>query len=110
MIAALASLLFIGVVFWSGALFLRDAIEGNWSTDTVWKLPLWIAFWPVPVGFGVLALQYVVEIMAALNPALDTSLKATLAPLHPGEVGAEAMLTLPGDPAPRSVPPSMKGR
>lgn len=107
-LAALASLLFIGVVFWSGAMFLRDAVEGRWSTDTVWKLPLWIAFWPVPVGFGVMALQYVVEILAALNPALDARLTAELAPRHPGEVGAEAILTVPGEPAPLST--ATKGR
>ena len=94
-IAALASLVFIAAVFWSGAVFLREAIAGGWSTDTVWKLPLWIAFWPVPVGFGVLVLQYLVEIAAALNPALDARLKADIAPLHPGDVGAETLLTLP---------------
>lgn len=96
-IAALASLVFIAAIFWSGARFLWEAIDGGWTTDTVWKLPLWMAFWPVPVGFGVLVLQYLVEILAALNPALDARLAAATAPLHPGEVGAETLLTLPDE-------------
>ncbi|WP_299363150.1 TRAP transporter small permease subunit [uncultured Paracoccus sp.] len=96
-IAALASMVFIAAVFWSGALFLWETIENGWTTDTVWKLPLWIPFWPVPFGFGVLLLQYVVEIMAALNPDLDDRLRADIAGLHPGEVGAEALLSMPDD-------------
>jgi TRAP-type C4-dicarboxylate transport system permease small subunit len=39
-----------------------------WITDkhtsTLWRARLWIAYLPVPIGMGLLCLQYVVDIMA----------------------------------------------
>ena len=38
-------------------------LPGGWPTDTVWKLPLWIPLLPLPLGIGLLCLQYVAEMI-----------------------------------------------
>ncbi len=44
-----------------------EALVKNWTTDTIWKLPLWIPYISIPIGIGVLSLQYVAEILALLT-------------------------------------------
>lgn len=58
---------FFGVVFcamlaWSGWTYFEEAWAYGWTTDTVWALPLWIPLLPLPVGIGLLTLQYIAEI------------------------------------------------
>jgi TRAP-type C4-dicarboxylate transport system permease small subunit len=68
--AALLSLAFCGLVAWSGWLYLHEAWSGGWTTQTVWALPLWIPLLPLPVGFGLLCLQYVAELAKIQWPEL----------------------------------------
>ena len=65
-LAALLSMVFLGILTWSGWQFLHEAWAGGWTTDTVWALPLWIPLLPLPVGMGLLILQYTAEIMKVL--------------------------------------------
>lgn len=60
---ALISLSFCVVLAYSGWIYLHEAWEGNWTTDTVWALPLWIPLLPLPLGIGMLCLQYIAEII-----------------------------------------------
>lgn len=62
-LAALLSIVFLSVLAWSGWHFFYEAWSGGWTTDTVWALPLWIPLLPLPVGIGLLVLQYIAEIM-----------------------------------------------
>ncbi|TRW97605.1 TRAP transporter small permease [Paracoccus sp. M683] len=70
LIAAIASIIFVGAMTWSGVRFLVEAIHGGWTTDTVWALPLWIPFWPLPVAMGLMLLQLLADIVLALRPDL----------------------------------------
>ena len=53
---------FCGLFAWSGWHHFYEAWSNNWTTDTVWALPLWIPLLPIPAGVGLLCLQYVAEI------------------------------------------------
>jgi TRAP-type C4-dicarboxylate transport system permease small subunit len=59
----LFSIAFMVVLAWAGWSFLHDAWTRGWRTDTVWALPLWIPLLPLPLGIGLLCLQYVAELL-----------------------------------------------
>ncbi|MCB1514556.1 MAG: TRAP transporter small permease [Hyphomicrobiaceae bacterium] len=59
----LISLAFCAVLAYSGWIYFHEAWAKNWTTDTVWALPLWIPLLPLPVGMAALCLQYVAELM-----------------------------------------------
>lgn len=61
-LAAGLSLAFCGLLGWSGWHYFYEALAKGWTTDTVWALPLWIPLMPLPVGIGILCLQYIAEI------------------------------------------------
>jgi len=62
-IAGVLSLAFCAALTWSGWLYFHEALTGGWKTATVWALPLWIPLLPMPVGIGLLCLQYVAELI-----------------------------------------------
>jgi TRAP-type C4-dicarboxylate transport system permease small subunit len=62
LVSALLSLLFCALLAWSGWEHFHEAWSGGWTTDTVWALPLWIPLLPLPLGIGLLCLQYVAEL------------------------------------------------
>ena len=66
-VAVLLSMIFLGILTWSGWQHFHEAWAGGWTTDTVWALPLWIPLLPLPVGMGLLILQYIAEIMKILH-------------------------------------------
>ncbi len=41
--------------------YFHEALVNGWRTETVWAIPLWIPTLPLPLGFGLLCLQYVAE-------------------------------------------------
>ena len=59
----LVGLSFCGLFAWSGWHHFYEAWANNWTTDTVWALPLWIPLLPIPLGIGLLCLQYVAELL-----------------------------------------------
>ena len=58
---SLVGLTFCGLFAWSGWHHFYEAWANNWTTDTVWALPLWIPLVPIPLGIGLMCLQYVAE-------------------------------------------------
>ena len=67
LIASTGGLLFCLVLTWTGYELFAEALEGGWTTDTVWALPLWIPYLPIPIGIGLLSLQYVADILALIT-------------------------------------------
>jgi len=63
LLAGLLSIVFCALLAWSGWMHFHEAWTDGWTTDTVWKLPLWIPLLPLPLGIGLLVLQYIAEIM-----------------------------------------------
>ena len=59
-IAVVAIMLFYGSEQW------WVAFERGWKSDTVWGVPLWIPYLSIPVGFGLLLLQLVADLVALL--------------------------------------------
>lgn len=62
-VASALALLFCAVLTYSGAELWLDAWHGNWKTASIWALPLWIAYAPIPLGIGLLCLQYLADIL-----------------------------------------------
>jgi len=65
-VAALLGLAFCGVLAFSGARYFYEAWAEGWVTESVWAPPLWIVLLPLPLGIGVLVLQYIVEIASLI--------------------------------------------
>lgn len=62
-LAGLVGVAFCALLAWSGWVYFHEAWEGGWRTETVWAIPLWIPLLPLPLGTGLLILQYIAEIM-----------------------------------------------
>jgi TRAP-type C4-dicarboxylate transport system permease small subunit len=62
-VAAALSLAFCLVIAWTAWHYFYEAWDNGWRTETVWALPLWIPLLPMVVGFVLLCLQYVAEIL-----------------------------------------------
>jgi TRAP-type C4-dicarboxylate transport system permease small subunit len=61
-LAASLSLMFCALLAYSAWHYFYEALSSGWTTDTVWALPLWIPLLPLPLGVGILCLQYIAEI------------------------------------------------
>ena len=65
--ASFGGLVFASLLAWKGFELFAEAWQGGWRTETVWELPLWIPYISLPIGIGLLAIQYVADILALLN-------------------------------------------
>lgn len=43
--------------------YFYEAYDNGWRTETVWAIPLWIPIAPLVLGFGLLCLQYIAEMI-----------------------------------------------
>lgn len=64
LLASALSLAFCAVVAWTGFQFWLEALVKGWRAETVWAPPLWIPYLSVPLGMGLLGLQYLADIVA----------------------------------------------
>jgi TRAP-type C4-dicarboxylate transport system permease small subunit len=46
--------------------FWLEAWENNWVSDTMWRARLWIPYGAMPVGLGLVCLQYLAELWSLL--------------------------------------------
>ncbi|WP_306153038.1 TRAP transporter small permease [Roseovarius sp. MMSF_3281] len=60
-IAIVALMLFYGYDYW------HFAWERGWRSDTIWGVRLWIPYLSIPVGFGLLLLQLIADLVAVLT-------------------------------------------
>jgi len=44
-----------------------QAYSAGWRSDTVWRARLWIPFLSMPIGLGLLVLQYIAELLALVS-------------------------------------------
>ncbi len=58
------SLIIISVMVFYGYEYWHYALERNWKSDTIWGVRLWIPYLALPVGFVLLALQLVADLVA----------------------------------------------
>lgn len=67
LIASGFSLAFCVLTAWSGYHEWYEHWENNWLSDTVWRVRMWIPLLAMPVGFILLSLQYVADILALIT-------------------------------------------
>ncbi len=60
------SILIIGVMLWYGFEYWHFAWERGWRSDTVWGVKLWIPYLSIPIGFGLLLLQLIADLVAVI--------------------------------------------
>jgi TRAP-type C4-dicarboxylate transport system permease small subunit len=63
-IASGLSLVFCALITWLGIEFWLEAWTNNWYSDSMWEVRLWIPYMAMPIGFGVLSLQYVADLFS----------------------------------------------
>ena len=57
------SVAFCAVMTVTTFLFWKEAWDNRWVSDTMWRARLWIPYASMPIGLGLLTLQYVVDIV-----------------------------------------------
>lgn len=60
---SLLGLLFCLGMLVASAMFVHEAWSEEWRTSGVWQIPLALPTLPLPIGFGLLCLQYLAEIL-----------------------------------------------
>ena len=60
--ALVLSLAFSLVMTALTAQFWQEAWDNNWVSDTMWRARLWIPYSSMPIGLGLLTLQFVAEL------------------------------------------------
>lgn len=60
------SILIVAVMFWYGFDYWHFAWARGWTSDTIWAVPLWIPYMSLPVGFGLLMLQLIADLVALI--------------------------------------------
>lgn len=67
LVAALLSFAFCLVMTYLTIVLWLEAFENDWVSDTMWRARLWIPYMAMPVGLGLLTLQYVVDLINLLS-------------------------------------------
>lgn len=70
-VSLLLSMIMSAVVAFYGYQLWYDAWEWGEVSDTIWGVPLWIPYLPIPLGFGLYCLQLFAD-MAAPETAVPT--------------------------------------
>jgi TRAP-type C4-dicarboxylate transport system permease small subunit len=67
LVTILIALSFCLMLFVLCTLYWYEAWSKNWHSDTVWRARLWIPYLSMPVGLGLLVLQYFVEFISLVT-------------------------------------------
>ena len=66
-LTSLLSIAIVGVMLFYGYEYWHYAFDRGWRSDTVWGVRLWIPYLAIPVGFGLLLLQLIADLIAVLT-------------------------------------------
>jgi TRAP-type C4-dicarboxylate transport system permease small subunit len=64
LLASSVSLLFCVLIAWLGLELWLEAWNKDWHSDSIWEVRLWIPYLAMPIGFGVLSLQYIADLFS----------------------------------------------
>jgi TRAP-type C4-dicarboxylate transport system permease small subunit len=67
LLATLVTLVFCALLAGYGFAFWYEAWINDWHAQTVWRPPLWVPYFAVPLGMGLLALQCLAQFLALLT-------------------------------------------
>lgn len=73
-VGSLLGLLFCVIMLIASWIQFHEAWLGNWKHASVWAPPLWVPLAALPLGFAMLCLQYIAQILGLLSgqPAQQT--------------------------------------
>ncbi len=63
----LLAMAFCVVLFVLMSNYWYEAWSENWRSNTIWRARLWIPYSSMPIGLGILVLQYVAELLCLLT-------------------------------------------
>jgi len=63
LVTGVVALTFCAVIFILCTAYWYEAYSDRWLSNTVWRARLWIPYLSMPVGLGLLILQYVAELL-----------------------------------------------
>jgi TRAP-type C4-dicarboxylate transport system permease small subunit len=67
LLTGLFGLGFCTLLFILCTLYWYEAWSKGWHSDTVWRAPLWVPYFSMPVGLGLLVLQYFAELLSLVT-------------------------------------------
>jgi TRAP-type C4-dicarboxylate transport system permease small subunit len=67
LIGAVLGLLFAIAMTVASYIFFHEAYVNEWRTSSAAAIILWVPLLPLPIGFGLLTLQYIAEILRRLK-------------------------------------------
>jgi TRAP-type C4-dicarboxylate transport system permease small subunit len=67
LVSALMSLAFCAVMTVLTFNFWLEAWNGRWVSDSMWRARLWIPYGTMPIGLGLITLQYVVDLISLVT-------------------------------------------
>lgn len=67
MLASVVALGFCMTLAWSGFIEWHEAWSKDWLSDSLWGVRLWIPYSALPIGFGLLVLQYIADLLALIT-------------------------------------------
>jgi TRAP-type C4-dicarboxylate transport system permease small subunit len=65
-VAAILALLFLLVLFYSSVQLTNHAWVKNIKTPTIWSFPMWKVYIFLPIGMGIMILQYLADILSII--------------------------------------------
>ena len=67
MVGSLIALAFCSIFLYAAVPWWHEAYTTGLTTPSIWRPPLWIPYLAVPVGLGLLCLQYIAEVWLVLT-------------------------------------------
>jgi TRAP-type C4-dicarboxylate transport system permease small subunit len=66
-VASSLALAFCVILFVLCTMFWYESYESRWLSNTVWRSRLWIPYLSMPIGLGLIVLQYVAELISIVT-------------------------------------------
>jgi TRAP-type C4-dicarboxylate transport system permease small subunit len=67
LVTGLVALAFCVAIFVLCTIYWYAAFTENWLSNTVWRARLWIPYLSMPIGLGLVVLQYLVELLSLVT-------------------------------------------
>ena len=65
-VAAILALSFLAILFYSSVELTNHAWVKNIKTPTIWNFPMWKVYIFLPIGMGIMILQYLADILSII--------------------------------------------
>ena len=65
-VAAILALSFLAILFYSSVELTNHAWVKNLKTPTIWSFPMWKVYIFLPIGVGIMILQYLADILSII--------------------------------------------